>query len=171
EEAGELGRELRRLHVVGIGAEALAPPGDVRRSGTAAAASAEPGEPGVLESGAREGAGERLAREVRLPPRGREAPHVGDARDAVRAEQRDEVVERERRMSDRVDDHPRTVAESPSCGGWPSPRSSPPPAVPRRRSTGRSTRASQCWCTPSRPRRRRSTWAAWRRWAAPCRYA
>ena len=46
---------------------------------------------------------QRLRVEVRQPPRAGEAAHVGEGLDAVRAQERDELVALPRGVSDRVD--------------------------------------------------------------------
>src|SRR5438093_989738 len=111
EQPVELGLELGRLHVVGIGAEGRARPGDVGRVALAVASPAQTGKPGVGDASRREGVSERLAREVRMPARRREATHVGDAEDAVCPHQIEERLGGECRVTERVDDHASTVAQ------------------------------------------------------------
>src|SRR5207247_1281040 len=61
EQPVELGLELGRLHVVGIGAEGRARPGVVGRVALAVASPAQTGKPGVGDASRREGVSERLA--------------------------------------------------------------------------------------------------------------
>src|SRR5437870_6895905 len=162
EEALKASAELGALHVVGVAAEAGGPPGDVRRVGAARPPSPELGEPVVATPSLGERAGQRLAREVRMAPRGRETPHVCDARDTMAREEVEQLCERAGGMPDRVDVHRPSVAEETICAGysscsWRSPR------VPHRGSmpsSGRGSRAivppawlgAPCWssATPSR---------------------
>src|SRR5262249_58132749 len=65
EQPVERGLELVRVHVVGVGAEGGALPGDVARVALPAASPAQAGKPGVGDARRRERVAQRLAREVR----------------------------------------------------------------------------------------------------------
>src|SRR5207245_751141 len=111
EEALEAGAELGALHVIGVGAEAGGPPGDVWGVGAARPPAPELGEPVVANPSLVERAEQRLAREMWMAPRGREPPHVGDACDAMAREEVEQLRERTGGMADRVDGHHPSVAE------------------------------------------------------------
>ena len=96
EERRETLAELRRVHVVGVAAEARLAPSHVRRIGLDRTPAAERRQPVVSYAGRRERSLERLARELRMSPRRREPPHVGDAADGVSLQQRDQRLQRPR---------------------------------------------------------------------------
>lgn len=82
-QALEGGGELRGLHVVGVAAEGLDPPGGMLGVGARGAPAAEVGLVEVVDAGPGEGRRQGFARELRMAPRGGIAPDVDEPADAV----------------------------------------------------------------------------------------
>ena len=99
------GTEFLGIHVIGVGAEGGLAPRHVRRVGSRRSAAAERRQPLVADSGGRERLRQRLAPELRVPARGGKATDVGDDRDAMRLQQREQLLGAACRVPEGVDGH------------------------------------------------------------------
>src|SRR6185436_18617173 len=102
--------KFRRLHVIRVSAEAGVAPGRVPRVAARLAQTSQAPEMPVGDSGGGERLLQRLEREVRMPPRFWNGPHVRNLRNVVGAKKRDELVERSGRMTNCIDDRRGHVA-------------------------------------------------------------
>ena len=96
----QLGGEHRALHVVGVRTERRILPRAVDGIGLLAPQAAEPGEMRVADAGAGESRRQRVDIELGMAARARHLADVGDVTHAVGADERDEVLQRMRRMTD-----------------------------------------------------------------------
>ena len=97
--------ELRRLHVIGIAAKRGVAPAAVDRVAPGMPQAAQPRHVNIADAGFFQRSRQRCLVELRVARRARQRAHVGYARDAVRAKQLDELVDRTRRMADGQDRH------------------------------------------------------------------
>ena len=124
----ERASELGGLHVIGVAAEAFVAPAGVRRVALRFSETAKSGKVPIGDVLRGQRSRERVAGEMRMAPRFRHGPDVGEPVDAMRMQQRDEVVERSRRMPDGENGHVKMVTVkivtrnrprrscSPTCG-------------------------------------------------------
>jgi len=101
--------ELWRFHVVGVPAEAGVSPAEVDRIRARLPEATEPGHVNVGEAGDGEALREGFATELGVSARARECPHIHELRDAVRAQQGNQLLDRARPVTDGAD-HVRAVA-------------------------------------------------------------
>lgn len=95
--------KLWRFHVVRVAAERRDPPGAVNGVGRRIATAAEVHEMRVRDVGRVERVGQRVTAEPRMPARARESAYVDECGDPVWRQEAHEIVDRARRMPDRID--------------------------------------------------------------------
>src|SRR5262249_38121968 len=97
-------QKLRRVHVVGIVAEARNRPRGMRRIGTALVPpAAQPWDPGVVNGARGQRCCQERALEMRPTARRWECTDIRDAADAMGVEERQEFIERSVRMANGIE--------------------------------------------------------------------
>jgi hypothetical protein len=100
---GKRSMKLRRFHVISIAAECIQSPTCVDRVRRGVTPAAEVDDVSVVDAGGAERGGQCIAAELRMPARAWKPTYVNERRDGLRRQERDEDIDRTRRMPDRVD--------------------------------------------------------------------
>src|SRR5690606_3834196 len=143
----------RRVHVVGIAAEAGIAPGGVRRVRARLAPSAQLRHRHELDSSPGQALRQGLAPELRMPPRARVAAHVAHAGHLRRAQHPHEHVQRAGGMTNGPEPVHARILPPGMWTGCPMPILARQPPAPARYNSGLTPRCPPPCPPPSAPRR------------------